>query len=78
MESAILPPSSAGLGPPTWDQSAAAEDLRRRQEELDRKAAELQRREEEMQRTLQFQGNKKDKLIRSWTADQISQNVFLI
>jgi len=45
--------------PPTaytqWENSAAADDLRRRQEELERKAAELERREQEMQRNLQYQ-----------------------
>jgi hypothetical protein len=60
--SAAAPVSSdlASLPPPpaaytSWENSAAAEDLRRRQEELERKAAELERREQEMQRNLQHQ-----------------------
>jgi secretory carrier-associated membrane protein len=50
--------STAPPPPPTytsWENSPAADDLRRRQEELERKAEELQRREQEMQRNMQFQ-----------------------
>jgi hypothetical protein len=47
----------------SWATSAAADDLRRRQEELEQKAAELARREQEMQRNLQFQGMFKELLL---------------
>jgi hypothetical protein len=60
---AVLPEQPSAPQPPpaytSWENSPAAEDLRRRQEELERKAAELQRREQEIQRNLQFQGLKK-------------------
>jgi len=51
---AVPPPPTAYT---SWEQTTAADDLRRRQEELERKAADLERREQEMQRNLQLQGN---------------------
>jgi len=51
----VPPPPSAHT---SWERTAAADDLRRRQEELERKAADLERREQEMQRNLQLQGTK--------------------
>jgi len=57
---ATVEPTSAVPAPPaaytSWERTAAADDLRRRQEELERKAAELEQREQEMQRNLQLQG----------------------
>ena len=52
---AVVPPPPAAYT--SWERTAAADDLRRRQEELERKAAELERREQEMQRSLQLQGS---------------------
>jgi len=64
--SGVPPPQPATVEPTTvpqppaaytsWERTAAADDLRRRQEELERKAADLERREQEMQRSLQLQG----------------------
>lgn len=49
------PPYSPNI---SWDNTAAAEELKRRQEELEVKAAELQRREDEIQRSLQLQARR--------------------
>lgn len=50
----------------SWERTAAASDLQRRQEELERKAADLERREQEMQRNLQLQGIVQSGLVRLW------------
>ena len=54
VEPTAVPPPPAAYT--SWEQTAAADDLRRRQEELERKAADLERREQEMQRNLHLQG----------------------
>jgi len=56
VEPTVVPSPAPPAAYTSWEQTAAADDLRRRQEELERKAADLERREQEMQRNLHLQG----------------------